>query len=192
MLPLLPNWYYAQLPRGWWPDRPREFYCYQLNVIPFSTPFGTTFQKEIVFSKRSDAMIFGAQGLVTTVPAFGAQMASINPQTGASVALAVALANPSADIQYTSPIAISSNGGQVGGVPWESIFSQWGYAGIGGIASNPAQMPCFWPVPVPVLRGGSLLLSLTSIRNPLPANFWIRLTFWCCLLYDSAQVKEAA
>jgi hypothetical protein len=192
MLPLLPNWYYAQLPRGWWPNRPREFYCYQLNIIPFNTAFGTIFSKEIVFSKRSDAIIFGGQGLITSVPAFGAQVTVANPISGASAALAVALSNPSAEIQYTPAIVISPTGGQVGGVPWESLFSQWGYEGVGSVQSMPAQSPCFWPIPITVQKGGSLLLSLTSIRNPLPANLWVRLTFWCSLLYDTAEIKEAA
>lgn len=190
MMPLLPNWFYAQLPKGWWPDRPREFYCYQTNIIPFNTAFGTIFQKELVFSKRSDAVIFGAQGLVTTVPALGFAPAVVNPQSGATVALAVALSNPSADEQYTLPIVISATGGQVsGGVPWESIFSQWGSTG-GPIISAPARQPCYWPIPIPVRKGGSLLLSLTSIRNPLPVNLWIRLTFWACLLYDEREQPE--
>lgn len=191
MLPLLPNWFYAQLPRGWWP-RPREFYCYQLNVIPFSTAFGAIFQKEIVFSKRSDAIVFGGHGLITTVPAVGIQMSDVTPASGASVGLAVSLSNPSAQIQYTPAIVISPTGGQVGGVPWESLFSQWGYAGFGSVQNNPAQLPCFWPIPITVQKGGSLLISFTSIRNPLPSNLWVRLTFWCCLLYDEAEIREAA
>lgn len=192
MMPLLPNWFYAQLPRGWWPDRPREFYCYQMNVIPFSTAFGSVFSKEIVFSKRSDALVFGAQGLATVVPAFGFNPSVVNPISGASVALAVDLSNPSAHEQYTQPIVISSVGGSVGGVPWESIFSQWGQVGPIQVNSAPARTPGLWPIPIAVKKGGSLLLSLTSIRNPLALNMWLRLTFWACLLYDSAEIKEAA
>src|SRR5712671_243376 len=64
MLRPLPNWFHGLLPGSLWPDRPREFYAYTLNLIPLAA--GATVTTDVVFSKKTDTIIFGGMLLRTT------------------------------------------------------------------------------------------------------------------------------
>lgn len=181
MLTVLPDWFVKLVPPGYLHGRAREFYNYTLNQIPFSTAFGSSQAIEVVFSKKNDSLIFGGQCLVTAIPALGAPPTINGPQANSTTQLLAKLGNPAGDEVYTSDF-----------VPLESLFSAWGGVGTAQAVNQvPASQPAIWPVPIPVKRGGSLLLTLTSARNPTFSS-WVRLTFWGALLFDRKVRRKAA
>lgn len=171
MLQMLPNWFYGLLPGDLWPDRPREFYAYTLNLIPLAAgavnvPFG------VVFSKKTDSIIFGGHVIRTTTDG----VTLFNPRSGVSSQALCQLSNSAGNEVYTD-----------GAVPLENLFSVWGpIVGKAGFANIPAKQPNYWPLPIVVRKGGELTLALSDLNA---TNSHFRFTFYGALVY---QQREAA
>jgi hypothetical protein len=171
MLRMLPNWFYGMLPADLWPDQPREFYCYTLSLIPL-TAGAQSFS--LVFSKKTDTLIFGGHVIRTESTA---PFNLINPRSGVSSRALVQLSNAAGNEVYTD-----------GNVPLENIFSVWGpIMGDAGFVNVPAKLPCVWPLPITVRKGGELTMRLTDLAPG--ADSWFRFTFYGALVY---QQREAA
>lgn len=171
MLQMLPNWFYGLLPGDLWPDRPREFYAYTVSVIPLAAG-ATNVPFSVVFSKKTDSIIFGGHVIRTSVD--GATM--FNPRGGVSSRALVQLSNAAGNEVYTD-----------GAVPLENLFSVWGpIVGKGGFSNTPAKLPNYWPIPIVVRKGGELTLALSDLAATA-SHF--RFTFYGALVY---QQREAA
>lgn len=172
MLQMLPNWYYGFLPADLWPNQPREFYAYTTSIIPLAA--GATNQViSLVFSKKTDSLIFGGHVIRTTtdgVTLFG-------PRSNAASQASVQLRNDAAGEVYTD-----------GNVPLENLFSMYGPAVMGssGVISEPCKLPCYWPLPITIRKGGELTMRLTDLNA---TQSWFRFTFYGALIY---QEREAA
>lgn len=172
MLRPLPNWFYGLLPPDLWPDRPREFYSYTLNIIPLAA--GATISTDVVFSKKTDSIIFG--GAMIRTPATGDTL--FNPRSGVFSRAVAQLSNSAANELYTD-----------GQVPLENLFAVWGPILPGhGFVNAGAKLPAFWPLPIYVPKGGALTLRITDLAA---AASHFRFTFWGGLLYQLDQ-REAA
>lgn len=171
MLQMLPNWFYGMLPADLWPDRPREFYCYTLSLVPLTA--GATNQTfGVVFSKKTDTVIFG--GSVIRTPTDGLTL--FNPRAGVFSRATVQLSNSAGNEVYTD-----------GNVPLENIFGVWGPLLPGaGFVGIPAKLPVVWPIPIVVRKGGELTMRLTDLAATAS---WFRFTFYGALIY---QQREAA
>lgn len=172
MLQPLPNWFYGLVPGNLWPDRPREFYSYTLNLIPLAA--GATISTDVVFSKKTDSIIFGASMIRTDVT--GASIFS--PASGTFIRATCQMSNSAANELYTQD-----------GVPLENLFSSWGpnLRGHGPVNAG-AKLPAFWPVPIIVPRGGALTLKLTDLAATA-SHF--RFTFFGGLLYEQREREVA-
>lgn len=172
MLRPLPNWFHGLLPGSLWPDRPREFYAYTLNVIPLVA--GATLTTDVVFSKKTDTIIFGGMLLRTTVTGD----TFFSPRSGTYVRAQIQLSNSAAAELYTD-----------GQIPAENLFGCWGpIMGPAGFANAGAKLPALWPQPIYVRKGGALSMLMTD-QAATASHF--RVTFWGCLLYGQSE-REAA
>lgn len=165
MLQLLPNWYFGLVPQDLWPDAPCEFFCFQHNLLPLLANRSNT--TELPISKKTDALVFGASGLVTD-PATGIV---VQPRSGVSSQKLITLANPAGAELFTSDA-----------VPWENIVGCYsGMGTAGGVIDSPAQAPVIWPMPITIRKGGSFLVTIQNLNNAADHN--IRLTFYGALVY---------
>lgn len=173
MLRPLPNWFHGLLPESLWPDRPREFYAYTLNLIPLAA--SATITTDVVFSKKTDSLIFGGTAIRTTPDG----ITLFNPLAGSAVRALIQLSNSAAAELYTEVQ-----------VPFENLFSSWGpRMGPAGFVNAGAKLPAYWPQPIFVRRGGALSMLITDQANT--ASHW-RFTFWGCLLYEQSERVVAA
>lgn len=174
MLRPLPNWFHGLLPGSLWPDRPREFYAYTLNLIPLAA--GATITTDVVFSKKTDSLIFGGAAIRTDTT--GSSI--FNPRSGTYVRAQIQLSNSAASELYTD-----------GQVPFENLFSSWAnpIMGSAGFVNAGAKLPALWPQPIYVQKGGALSLLITD-QAATASHF--RFTFWGCLLYQQNEVEVAA
>lgn len=172
MLRPLPNWFYGLLPENLWPDRPREFYSYTLNIIPLAA--GATANVDVVFSKKTDSIIFG--GAVIRTPFTGDTI--FNPRSGTFVRATVQMSNSASNELFTEA-----------GVPIENLFASWGPVLPGhGFVNAGAKLPAFWPIPITVPKGGALSLRITDLAATA-SHF--RFTFWGGLVYQLDQREVA-
>ncbi len=173
MLRLSPNWYAGQLPVEFWPDAPCEYTCFQHNLLPLLA--GQSNTTELPVSKKFDAIIFGASGLVTdTAGQFISQ-----PRGGTGAMKLVKLANPAGNEIFTSDF-----------VPWENIFGCYsGMGTAGGVIDAPASLPVIWPSPIVIRRGGSLLITIVNL-NTVGDND-IRVTFYGLLVFHPSTRAAA-
>ncbi len=179
MLRPLPNWYYGLLPENLWPDRPREFYSYTLNVIPLAA--GATINADVVFSKKTDSLIFGG-AVIRTTPAGDS---IFNPRSGTFVRALVQLSNSASNELFTD----RSDPFNGLGVPIENLFAAWGPIMPGhGFVNAGARLPVFWPIPIYVPKGGALSLKLSDLAATA-SHF--RFTFWGGLIYQLDQREVA-
>lgn len=184
MLPIMPDWLYGFVNPDWWPDRPREFFIVQVNVLPLAanaSPFvlvagnpSPSSRREIVFSKKADALVFGCQALVTTTN----NLTIFEPLAATVSQTLVRVSDPSASIVYTD--SFNGNTRDTGFVPMENFFSCY--------KAKPAQRPAFWPMPIHVKKGASLRFEFIN-TNPATAHN-MRLSFWCALIEAQAPVAE--
>lgn len=175
MRQMLPDWFVHLVPPGWMPDRAREFYVFTQNVLPI--PAAGTITKELVLSKKYDVLVFAATGLVTDTT--GTNIA--DPNGGIWSQKLVKLVNPAGNEIY-----------MLDSVPFETVFSTWtGFAPLGGgLVQSPAMMPNLFPVPISVHKGGSLQMLVQNLNGA--AAHWLRLSFWCALLFDEGYGKVMA
>jgi hypothetical protein len=178
MLQMLPNWYFGFLPESLWPNRPREFYIVSLDLLP--VPAGATVTKEVVFSKKTDVVVFGGSLLRTTA----AGDSSFNPRSGTFVRYLCHMFNSSADETYT-PLDI--DGTPV--VPAENLFSTWnGPVGNAGFVNMMAKQNVFWPQPIVILKGGALSLTLEDMAATASH---VRVSFMAGLFYKREEAVAA-
>lgn len=169
----LPDWYYGLVPPGWWPDRPREAYFNSINILPIAA--NQTVTAELTFPKKVDSLVFGAVAFVTTVN----DQTIICPLSGPCTQKTVRMKNPAGNITYSETFTGSVR--DTGFVPFENLF---------GVYQRPGDRPVFWPVPIPVVRGGSLQMDIVNLNNAQDHN--VRITFYCALMYEIGQTEEAA
>jgi hypothetical protein len=184
MLPLMPDWMYGFVDPAWWPDRPREFWVVQVNVLPLAanaSPFilaagnpSPSSRREIVFSKRADTLVFGGQALVTTED----NLTIFEPLSGTVSQTLVRMSDPSASIVYSDSFTGSVR--DVGFVPLENLFSCY--------KAKPARRPAVWPMPVHVKKGASLRFEFINTNAAAAHN--MRLTFWCGLIEAAQLIAE--
>jgi hypothetical protein len=171
MIQYIPDWLSPFTPPGWWPDRPRETYFLGLNDLPITA--GATVNIEVPFPKRVNVLVFGGILLATTVT----DVTVSCPLSGPWSQTLVRLFNPAGNIVYTQ--GFNENDPSTGFVPAENIFAVW---------QCPGQRPVYWPMPIPIPKGGSLMMDVQSVSA---INLNLRFTFLCGLIYDEAQ-REAA
>jgi hypothetical protein len=186
MLPLMPDWLYPFVNPDWWPNRPREFFIVQVNVLPIAanaSPFilvagnpDPSSRREIVFSKRADTLVWGCQALVTTTN----NLTIIEPLSGTPSMKLVRISDPSSSIVYTSSVNGNTEG--TGFVPFDNIFSAQ--------PAGPAQRPNLWPMPIHVRKGAALRFEFINLNTAAAHN--IRLSFWCALIEAARLPTEAA
>lgn len=174
MRQLLPDWFKHLVPPGWMPDRAREFYIYTQNIIPIPAGAGLNTTKELVLSKKYDVLVFAASGLVTDVT--GTFISS--PIGGVWSQALVKLGNPAGNEIYMLDF-----------VPFETVFGNWtGMPAWGGaILDTSGSSPNLFPVPIVVKKGGSLQLLVQNLNGV--AARWMRLSFWCALMFDEGFKK---
>jgi hypothetical protein len=171
MIRYIPDWLYPFCPPDWWPNRPREPYFLGLNTLAIVA--GSTVTIEVPFPKKVNALVFGGQVLVTST-----NDVSVNcPLSGPWSQILVKLRNPAGNQLYS--MSFNQNAPDVGFVPAENMFGVW---------QDPAQRPVYWPMPIPVPKGGSLQMDVQSVSA---VNLNTRFTFYCALIYDYAD-REAA
>lgn len=175
----LPNWFYGLLPDDLWPDNPREFYNYTLNAIPLLG--NGQINTDVVFSKKTDSIIFGASALVTDTTGATSQV----PSAGVWSRKLVQLSNSGSGEIYTDPTAGTP---AAPGVPFENVFGVWGSVPGGGINSPGMRLPCYWPMPIIVRRGGALSMKITDLSG---ANHHLRITFHGALIYKKTLAEVA-
>lgn len=171
---MLPNWYHGFLPSDLWPDRPREFYISELDVIPLAaTPTITI--REVVFSKRTDVIVFGGAAIMTGDTGVGL----FNPRSGTNSQCLAHMYNAAGNEVYTP---LDATGQPT--VPLENLFSMWGWHVGGQFVNMGAKQPAYWTQPIVVRKGGALTLNLRSLSAT--ANH-LRLGFWIGLMYDERE-----
>lgn len=187
-----PDWFYGLIqPPGWLPDRPREPYFVEQDVLNIAA--NTTAVKDTIFSKQYDVLVFGGVALVSleTGVAFGAQQIVVprNNAAGATPSQKlVRLSQPSAQKTFMERFSNIGPGGSsirdTGFVPLENIFSSWQ-----SVYGTPGQEPVFWPIPIPVSRGASLLVETQNLSQTQTHS--VRYTFLCALIYDRETATPA-
>lgn len=171
---MLPNWYYGFLPSDLWPDRPREFFITELDIIPL--PASVVTDREVVFSKRTDVIVFGGAAIVTTTDG----VTLFNPRGGTYARIAVHMYNAAGNELYTE---LNAQGQPV--VPIEHLFSVWGWHVGGQFVNIGGKSPTYWSQPIVVRKGGALTLSMLDLAA---AARWVRIGFWIGLMYDKREV----
>ena len=159
-----PDWLIGMVPPSWWPDRPREVMFYGVNLLPVVGPDSV----EMVFDKRRDVLVWGGCVLVTDSAGTGI----FDPISGTNTQLLVRMRNPAGNIVFSSGTVVGS-GNEPGFMPLENLFSAW---------HNVARRPAYWPIPIPIPKGGSLAMDLIDV-NPGGSKF-VRFTFWVSLMYE--------
>ena len=155
----LPDYFFGQVPPGWWPDRPRDPRFYTLNVLPLAAGSGVAVTVvEQIFNKKKDILIFGG---IAHVVDHTSQATISCPLAGVWSRIDCQMLNPAAAIVYTSDF-----------VPLENLFGIW---------QRPGDKPVFWPMPLSIPKGGSLQFNL---RSYCPLDQDLRLTFYAANLYD--------
>lgn len=172
MLQYMPDWFYGMVPPDWWPDRPRGTWGSVINVDT-STWTGTFTNLEMIFDKRHDVLIFGGCCLVTASDG----VSLFAPVSGTSSQTLVRLTNPAASRKYSDGNVIPANTNQTGFVPLENMFSAWNFLG---------RRPAYWPIPIPVARGGSLLIELQNLNAP--GGKAARFCFYTAIIYEAGEV----
>lgn len=175
---MLPNWYYGFLPSDLWPDRPREFFITELDLIPLTA--GVVTPREVVFSKRTDVIVFGGCAIITTAD----DVSLFNPRSGTCSQCLVSMYNAAGNEVYTP---LDATGLPV--VPLEHLFSMWGWHIGGQFVNAGAKQPAYWTQPVIVRKGGALTLGL---RNVGAGNNHLRLGFWIGLMYEQRDRERVA
>lgn len=170
---MLPNWYHGFLPSDLWPDRPREFFITELDVIPLAASVVTP--REIVFSKRTDVIVFG--GCVIITDTAGAVLN--NPRSGVFSRCLVSMYNAAGNEVYTP---LDNTGLPV--VPLEHLFAMWGWHVGGQFVNMGAKQPAYWTQPVVVRKGGALTLNLLDLSGTVRH---LRLGFWIGLMYEQRE-----
>ncbi len=174
----LPNWFHGFLPQGLWPNRPREYYMCSLDLLPVGA--GATVAKEVVFSKKTDVIVFGGTLLRTDT----AGAAIFSPRSGTFVRYLCHLFNAAGGEQYT-PLDI--DGTPV--VPAENLFATWNaQVGNAGFVNMPAKLPVYWPQPIVIEKGGALTLVLEDIAATASH---VRIAFWAGLFYRRSEGMAA-
>lgn len=164
-----PNWYLGLLSERFWPDRPREPYNWNVNFIALAV--NTTQVQEVPLAKRYDALVFGGCALVTNTD----NSTLDAPNSAIWSQMLINITNPAGNHIYMQ--GFSGNADEAAPfVPIENVLSPaWGI---------PAQRPVYWPVPIPVRKGGSLQVALRNIGS---ATHTARITFWCAVLFDKGD-----
>lgn len=174
MLQYLPDWFYGQVPPDWWPDRPREPFVGVINIDQ-TVWTGVQTTLEMIFDKRRDVLVYGACGLITDTTG----LSTFSPPAGTSSQVLCQLSNPAAGKFFsdgnTIPAQPADNTPD-GFVPFENVFSAWQFVG---------KRPVFWPIPIAIPKGGSLLTTLFNLNAP--GGKQARLAFWAALIYDEGD-----
>lgn len=166
---LMPDWLYGFVPPEWWPDRPREPMFWGVNLLPILGGENTSI--EMVFDKRRDVLVWGGCCLVTNTDGI-----TINaPVSGTFSTILIRLHNPAAAIRFSDGTVVGT-GNVPGFVPLESLFSSWQFNALRSI---------FWPMPIPIPKGGSLMMDLINMNGA--ANKHLRFTFWTSLMYEDRE-----
>lgn len=166
---LMPDWLYGFVPPEWWPDRPREAMFWGVNLLPLDASGFDTL--EMVFDKRRDVLVWGGCCLVTNTDGV-----TINaPVAGTFSTILVRLKNPAGNVVFSDGNVVGA-GNVPGFVPLESLFSVWQFT---------ARRPVFWPIPIPMPKGGSLLMDLINMN--VAATKQLRFTFWTSLMYEDRE-----
>lgn len=172
-----PNWLYGMVPEGWWPDRPREMVDFIQNVQTIAVADGIQVF-ELTMAKEDDVLVWGGVALVTTVPSGGAPPSVFGPTlaSGTSYSTILAqLASPSAGEVYSQAFSGTANAAN-NLVPLESLF---------GCGQRPGTKPVFWPIPLRVMKGGSLQLSMQVLAG---AAKQVRIAFKTSVMYREREV----
>lgn len=178
---MLPNWYHGFLPADLWPDRPREFYISELDMIPLQGAAGGQIVREVVFSKRTDVIVFGGAAIITDTT--GVTLS--NPIGGTFSQVFAHLFNSAGNEVYTE---LSASGQAQR--PLEHLFSMWGdRLGDAGFVNMGAKQPIYWTQPIVVRKGGSLSLLLRD--NNAGGARHLRLAFWIGLMYEEREGHAA-
>lgn len=172
MLQYLPDWFYGQVPPDWWPDRPRGVWSAVINVDTTAWT-GTNINLEMIFDKSHDVLVYGGCALIADATG----VSIFCPAAGTSSQCLVRLTNPAAAMKYSDGNVIPADVNQRGFVPVESLFSAWQHLG---------RRPAFWPIPIAVPRGGSLLIELQNLNAPGAKT--ARLAFYSAIIYEQSEV----
>ncbi len=166
---LMPDWLYGFVPPEWWPDRPREPMFFGVSLLPLAA---TGFESvEMVFDKRRDVLVWGGCVLVTNADGI-----TINaPVSGTFSTILARLKNPAGNVIFTGGTVVGA-GNEPGFVPLESLFSGWQFNAL---------RATYWPIPIPIPKGGSLLMDLINMN--LAATKFVRFTFWTSLMYEERE-----
>jgi hypothetical protein len=159
---ILPDYFYGFMPPGWWPDRPRNPSFYTLNTLPVPANLATGITVEQVFNKRKDCVVFGGVALVTDT----LNSTVSTPTPGVWTQIMCKMRNPAGNITFSN-----------GFVPFENMFAVW---------QNAGSLPVYWPMPVPIPKGGSLMMDLINL-NVAGGDKNVRLTFLMGIIYDEAD-----
>lgn len=162
---ILPNWFVGQLGSYWWPDRPREPMVFVQNAIPVNA--GQTVTVELYLARRTDVLVFGGVALVTSTD----NQTVHCPASGIWSQILSRLYNPAGNESYSDAFTAPATKTAPPLIPLENLLSAW---------QNPAQDAAYWPVPIPVRQGATLLLQLQNIGA---GNKNVRLGFWSAQLY---------
>jgi hypothetical protein len=163
----LPDWLYGWCPPSWWPNRPRDFYSYTLNVLPVNA--NNEVIRSVVFSKRFHSLVFGGTALVTDL----SDANIVQPTGGTPPLKLVRLANPAGNETFT--------GGQQGGyVPIENVFGVEGYGNNVGPRAYTGSQAAIWPIPIAMARGSELQVGVINMN--LGGNQNVRITFYVALI----------
>jgi hypothetical protein len=123
--------------------------------------------------KRVDTLVFGGAILVTTAT----DITIFCPLSGPCSQILVRLRNPAGNIVYTQ--SFNRSAPDTGFVPAENIFAHW---------QTPGQRLAYWPMPICVPRGGSLMMD---VLNESATNNNVRFTFLAGLVYDEDRREVA-
>jgi hypothetical protein len=167
----LPDWLYGFVPPSWWPSQPRDFFGYTLNILPIAA--SGTVTRSVVFSKRLHSLVFGGIAFVTTT----ADDAIVQPAGGTPPDKLVTLASPAGQEVFSS-----------GPVPIENLFGGFGYGTGAGPRAYQGHQAGFWPIPIPVQRGGDLQVIVVNLNTAQAHN--VRITFYVAVL--AATRRKAA
>lgn len=170
----LPNWFYGLTPPGWFPDRPREPFFWSTTLFNVNFPANGVARIEQVFDKRRDVVVFGGTVMVTLdAPNITTLLAPTSGNVCSQVL--VRMSNPAGREVYSDGTIIGTPSpvqATPGFVPLESVFGAWQFMG---------KRPIYWPIPIPIPKGGSLLLELINTSG---GSHLLRFCFWSAIIYD--------
>lgn len=164
----LPDWMYGFCPPEWWPDRPREIFFFGVNLLPLAA--GASDTVEVVFDKKRDVLVWGGTALVGNTTGTLIDC----PVSGTFTSILCRLRNPAGNRLYSDGTVIPAPPANVPGfVPLENLFSVWQFLAL---------RPAYWPIPIPIAKGGSLMMDLINMNGG--ANKDVRFTFWTSIMYE--------